>query len=845
MIGASPQTVQWIWDSSFAAWTSEGGAFFWIRGKPASGKSTLMEYIAKGEKLQDHLRRGLNDNWTVAHHFFFDFGVSKDKREDKRNNFEGFLRSLLYQLIDRLRGSGEEILTTEEPKQSWSVRSLQERLTSMLKQRSGPVCIFLDGLDEYQDNKWDLAATLRELASSRVKFCIASRPDPVFDNFFADVPTINMQDWNTSAIDQMVTLTIQKSVAGSGFYNDDGVVEIAKMIPKKAQGVFLWARFAINELRDGWSEGLDLVGLQKRLENVPEELEDIYARILGKINPEQKQQAAYMFQLVCYAQETLTVSELYVATTLASGSRDLPMQQISAHDVQQFKRRILSATGNMLEVFRGSENHEREADELLVNIIHRTVRTYLDSNGWSQLLGTAHNGLLHAQVLWLRVCAGIFPPSFQSLPPVMGNELMQRRIFADPKPPRPSSSRAQLSPTKQLDLNQRPSVTDKVPPLLKYAALFMLHHATEVEQVLGLPSYNILQAGMSDSFVCFHRHYWALRDAVCACFCHCPEPLHPLHLAIGHGLDGFVKDFLSAFCENNTQGNREWDSVFHFEVSGSFIFSSHTEDSGTFPMSLLEFAIRHASKQYYNGASQTRIVATLLEKYSHAQDVEIIFALRQSSAEVVRLLLAHCPDGKMRFKSDTSRSDERFIEEVSRCGLSECFQEDFDLGPMWYIARRKYTSFEKDDSELVDLFIRRGEEINGQCGPVGTALHGNLLQLCYIGSNSNIRTILLEKGADVNASGPFGTPLEFVWRLANSVKAIKYKHVHRWSQAIKWLIQNGAVNNKCDPNGSVPSREQMLAFGRSGMDAYRESQRLFIGDPAYHETGMDHKNTNN
>lgn len=535
-----------------------------------------------------------------------------------------------------------------------------------------------------------------------------------------------------------------------------------------------------------------------------------------------------MLQLVCYARETLTVSELYVATALATSSRGYPKQRISAHNIQHFKRRILSATGGMLEVFRGMREEEEEASELLVNIIHKTVRTYLEFNGWSHVLGAPHNGLLHAQVLWLRVCADVFPPSFRGLPPSDGNEMMQRRISADLKRPSHSLSRAQLSPTKPLDLHRRTSVTDNVSPLLKYAALYMLYHATEVEQVLGLPSYKILQAGMSDSFVCYHRYYWELRDRVCACFQYCPEPLHPLHLAIGHGLDGFVRDFLLVFCERTTQGSREWDSVFQLEVDWSSTFDTLNKDPATFQMSLLEFAIRHASKQYDNDASQTRIVATLLEKYPHAQDFEMEFALRHSSVEVVRLLLAHWPDGKTILKVDTPRCDEYFDEEVSRCRLSGYLQEGFDIGPMWYIARRR-ANFEEDNAEVVDLFIRRGEDINGQCGPVGTALHSNLLQLNYIGSNSNMAMILLAKGADVNASGPFGKPLEFVWRMANTVKHVKYKHVHRWRRAIQWLIENGAVNDRCDPNGFVPSREQMLAFGNPSMKAVHESQRSYNG----------------
>ena len=93
--------MQWIWDSAFGKWTSEAGGMFWICGKPASGKSTVMEYLTRDKKLQARLRRGINDKWTVVRHFFFDFDVSKDKR----NNFEGFLRSLLYQLTKEFKAA--------------------------------------------------------------------------------------------------------------------------------------------------------------------------------------------------------------------------------------------------------------------------------------------------------------------------------------------------------------------------------------------------------------------------------------------------------------------------------------------------------------------------------------------------------------------------------------------------------------------------------------------------------------------------------------------------------------------------------------------------------------------
>lgn len=48
--------------------------------------------------------------------------------------------------------------------------------------------------------------------------------------------------------------------------------------------------------------------------------------------------------------------------------------------------------------------------------------------------------------------------------------------------------------------------------------------------------------------------------------------------------------------------------------------------------------------------------------------------------------------------------------------------------------------------------MRRGEDINGQCGPFGTALHGALFHLFDVGS-PELWTLLVVKGANVNAGG--------------------------------------------------------------------------------------------
>lgn len=145
----------------------------------------------------------------------------------------------------------------------------------------------------------------------------------------------------------MITLTIQRSLAKAGFCSNDTVVELAKGVSKKAHGVFLWARFAVNGLRERWSAGLTLAEIKKSLKNFPDELEDIYARILKNLKPEQRQEAAYLLQLVCYAKGTLTLDELYVAMAHAAGGQAVHIKQISEREIQRFKKN----SSQLLEVY--------------------------------------------------------------------------------------------------------------------------------------------------------------------------------------------------------------------------------------------------------------------------------------------------------------------------------------------------------------------------------------------------------------------------------------------------------------------------------------------------------------
>lgn len=94
-------TFNWVYDDTSAGlseWLQKGTGIFWINGKPASGKSTLMKFLYQDPRTHELLRSG---GWksrarlTTASFFFHHRGNSTQK------SFEGLLRSLVSQILEQ------------------------------------------------------------------------------------------------------------------------------------------------------------------------------------------------------------------------------------------------------------------------------------------------------------------------------------------------------------------------------------------------------------------------------------------------------------------------------------------------------------------------------------------------------------------------------------------------------------------------------------------------------------------------------------------------------------------------------------------------------------------------
>ena len=416
---------------------------FWIQGKPGSGKSTLVHYLCKADRVWTILTSGSNSSsWQIIR-FFFDYSAGKGIA----NNFEGFLRSLCLQIAEQVPG----VMSVLEgnavggyaSNTFWSIATLRKSLIEMLQQTSTNLCTLVDGLDEYRaldhpgDDLSTLISFLHELPSKSnvgalLKICLASRPEPIASLTLEDLPGFRMQDHNKKGIENYVFDTVQKMRMSTS--DRHRLSQLSLPIAEKAEGVFLWARFAFSEIVDSIAEGDDVDETQKRLNGLPSAMIDLYDNIFQRMKETDRNEAKVMFQLICSAidtQETdgsrrLTLRQLKEAEGVARGVINHRELEDPGDTIADFGRRLRSKCRGLLEEVPSRRSYKPvdwdpiqglrlPGDDSIygdsdfgeycaVKLIHRSAKEFLESRRWLQSLEIGTFRFTSPDALWLHVC---------------------------------------------------------------------------------------------------------------------------------------------------------------------------------------------------------------------------------------------------------------------------------------------------------------------------------------------------------------------------------------------------------------------------------------------------------
>lgn len=430
--------------------------------------------------------------WTILH-FFFDFRRGKNVN----NSLEGLLRSLLYQLIKAMPQL--EVKDLDDGKRDcfsdWSERRLRNVLRASLENATGGVCIFVDGLDEYEGKVLDLIQYLKSLATSigsqrtSVKVCVSSRPEPVPSQLLQHLPNLSTSDHNASGILSHCLRTLEG--LAPEIPEDLDISRLSHMIVNRAEGVFLWARFALDEVVQGYCSGERFEELLVRLQAIPRDLEDVYDRMLSRIEPTAKQECMIMLQLVCFAKRSLTWQELLVATNFAMNKDVVISERICSDEdsanapkvYNAFSRRLRAKAVGLLELVKT----KRYGDEA-VKLIHRSVSTYLKQRGWQTLGALKGEISIGAETLYVETCTRYLHCLHRHCK--MENETIQRirkwfhgKVFYN----------VRFAPGKAMSFAG-------IYPFFAYAACYVFSHAHFLEQH-GASSYPLLHDALTKQLV--------------------------------------------------------------------------------------------------------------------------------------------------------------------------------------------------------------------------------------------------------------------------------------------------------------------------------------------------------
>lgn len=295
------ETFRWLFEkrrdkNTFPEWLQTGDGIFLIRGKPASGKSTLMKFIIEEPRF-----RAAVESWSgstpllIIDYWFWATGSRI------QSSLDGLYRAILYRI---LKATNSELSRTAFP--DWQMGSariepttgaLAAAMKRVIKSivRSTNLFFIIDGLDELRGDeraKDRLVDILENMASStHVKLLLSSRPENTF--IFDGYPAISLEKFTRPDIVGYVCDRIRQDDVDEN--RNDQIRRMQNYIIRYAQGVFLWVYITVSIAVDGFKNHEDIQAIRQRIEKLPPQLDDLFTHVLNERIPAQYQTEAFRY----------------------------------------------------------------------------------------------------------------------------------------------------------------------------------------------------------------------------------------------------------------------------------------------------------------------------------------------------------------------------------------------------------------------------------------------------------------------------------------------------------------------------------------------------------------------
>ncbi|CAN9217724.1 unnamed protein product [Alternaria alternata] len=880
---AHAKTCKWLLrKSEHTEWLdptrlSNHHGFLWIKGKPGTGKSTLMKF-AFGQAT-----RSRKSNIVIA--FFFNA-----RGETLEKTIIGMYRSLLLQLLEKIptlqcnSGSLSLVPSSIGADYQWTRHSLEDQLQqAVLSLGEMPVMCFIDALDECE--QWQVRSMisffehLGELAVSSgrsFRVCLSSRHYPEVTIRRGISLVLEGQEGHNQDINDYLetALRIGTSAAAQKIRND---------LQEKSRGVFMWVVLVVDILNEEYDGGR-MYALERRLKQIPADLHELFRDILTR-DSNDKEELILCIQWVLFARQPLQPEQLYYAILAGIEPDALTSQHCQEVTADTIRRFLLRSSKGLTEITK-SKNTK-------VQFIHESVRDFLlKENGLSKIwpeFTSNFQGQSHEQ---LKQCCynhiSIDVATLLKLPDKL------------PKASLPESA----------DLRKSAAETF---PFLEYAVHNVLYHAdtaegTGISQARFLYSFPLLQWVKLHNL--FEKHQ-VRRHTRSVSLLYMLAELNTANLIKVHGSASccmYVEDerYGCPLLAAVTMSNEEAIEVFLESIEVQPEYSNlvaavdrrqfqHKPDRRTTRRSLMysnskdvlgnAFDFRHdrviaraiasgkfqidsqnsysknilwwACENGFETLAKLLLVgdSTLVNSYNvsysttplrlavkgrHPEVIEVLLeagadidalvlgdtalytAVLQGHTEIVALLLDKGAD-----VNALSGVKDNAISRASYLGNKEMIdlllERGADINAMAVEgdAALHNASF-KGHKEILELLISKGANVNAQGHYYGTGI-----QAASLGGNKEILELLIDKGVDVHAQGGYH---------GNAIQAASLMG-HK--ECLELLLDNGAeVNTQGGLCGDPYSGTYRNALGAACVRGHKEIVELLLDRGAYIGTAL-------
>ena len=388
---------------TLASWLRDGNGTFWVSGKPGSGKSTLMKHIYEDAKAERYLEAWAGGRRLIKIGFFFwnpGTNMQKSQLGLLRSVLVGFLSQFRYLIPTILPGRWEDTISTRRIIEPWTEQEILKTLDLFAAELSDRVriCLFIDGLDEFEGKPASLIRLVRILSRiPNTKTCVSSRPWNEFEKEYGhqNHRKIYMEQMNRPDMLQYVEDTIGKH-SHYQYLRQDGCQDIVTEIVEKSRGVFLWVFLVVRDISQGLDNYDRALDIERRLVQIPADLKDFFKHMMLSLDPIYRVPAAKAFQLAVHTEQPMYMLNYFhldmeeedpdYAVNMPLCPLDLPkISELS----KLMARRLNARCRGLLETSRTGILGAWFGPK--VHFLHRTAKDWMESNEMREMLEEWHS----------------------------------------------------------------------------------------------------------------------------------------------------------------------------------------------------------------------------------------------------------------------------------------------------------------------------------------------------------------------------------------------------------------------------------------------------------------------